>query len=125
MNKQRIAQQGSPRDLFETPADEFVADFICKANLVSGEVRDHESDRSERLIGGAMVIVPDHQARLGDVRIVVCPDPFRLLGDAASHALSGEFVYASFLGTEMQYTLHTPLGELIVRSSDVFNTHPR
>ena len=24
----------------------------------------------------------------------------------------------------MQYTLHTPLGELFVRSSDVFNTHP-
>ena len=32
--------------------------------------------------------------------------------------------YASSLGTEMQHTLHTPLDELLVRSSDVFNTHP-
>jgi iron(III) transport system ATP-binding protein len=70
------------------------------------------------------VIVPDRQARLSDVRIGVCPDAFHLFGDAASHALSGEIVYASFLGTEMQYTLHTPLGELFVRSNEVFNNHP-
>ena len=124
MNKQKIAQQGSPRDLFETPADEFVADFICNANLVSGEVRGHQAGRSECLIGGVTVIVADRLARLGDVRIGVRPDAFRLFGDASSHALSGEVVYASFLGTEMQYTLHTPLGELFVRSSDVFHTHP-
>ena len=33
-------------------------------------------------------------------------------------------VYASFLGTEIQYTLKTPLGELFVRSSEVTAPHP-
>jgi iron(III) transport system ATP-binding protein len=124
MNKQRIAQHGSPRDLFETPADEFVADFICNANLISGAVRRHESGRSECVIGGVTVIIPDRQARGGDVRVAARPDAIRLFADSENHTLRGEVVYASFLGTEMQYTLNTPLGELFVRSSDVFATHP-
>lgn len=124
MNKQRIAQHGTPRDLFETPADEFVADFICNANLVSGEAQRHEAGRSECVIGGVTVIVPDRKARRGDVRIAVRPDAIRLTGETDNQPLCGEIVYASFLGTEMQYTLQTPLGELFVRSSDVFNTYP-
>jgi len=123
MNKQRIAQHGSPRDLFETPADEFVADFICNANLVSGEARRHEAGRSECIIGGVTVIIPDRFARTGDVRVAVRPDAIRLNANTENQPLCGEVVYASFLGTEMQYTLQTPLGELFVRSSDVFNTH--
>lgn len=123
MNRQKIAQQGTPRDLFETPADEFVADFICNANLVSGQAVRHEAGRSECVIGGVTVLIPDRQARVGDVRIGIRPDAFRLFGDADRHALSGEVLCASFLGTEMQYTLRTPLGELFVRTNDVFNTH--
>jgi iron(III) transport system ATP-binding protein len=124
MNEQRIAQHGSPRELFETPANEFVADFICNANLVSGEARRHDAGRSDCMIGGVPVSIADRQARLGDVRIAVRPDAVRLFSDTTDHALHGEIVYASFLGTEMQYTLQTPLGELFVRSNEVFETHP-
>src|SRR5690348_3246209 len=34
----RIAQQGTPADLYESPASRFLADFIGDANLVDGEV---------------------------------------------------------------------------------------
>ena len=124
MNKQKIAQHGSPRELFETPADEFVADFICNANLVSGEARRNESGRSDCVIGGVPITIPDRRARLGDVRVAVRPDAIRLFSEPEKHPLSGEIVYASFLGTEMQYTLKTPLGELFVRSSEVTAPHP-
>ena len=124
MNKQKIVQHAPPRELFETPADEFVADFICNANLVTGEARRSEAGRSECVIGGVLATIPDRQARLGDVRVAVRPDAIRLFGDAEPHPLKGEVVYASFLGTEMQYTLHTPLGELFVRSDEVAEPHP-
>ena len=47
MNKGRIAQEGTPADLYERPADAFVADFIGSANLVPGEVlaRDKKKGR--------------------------------------------------------------------------------
>ncbi|MDP2991086.1 MAG: ABC transporter ATP-binding protein, partial [Kiritimatiellota bacterium] len=35
----RVEQVGSPRDLYERPANRFVADFIGGANLVPGKVR--------------------------------------------------------------------------------------
>ena len=124
MNKQRIVQHAPPRELFENPADEFVADFICNANLVSGEAKRNEAGRSECVIGGVSASIPDRQARLGDIRVAVRPDAIRLFGDAGKHPLSGEVVYASFLGTEMQYTLRTPLGELFVRSDEVADPYP-
>lgn len=123
MNRQRIAQHGTPRDLFETPADEFVADFICNANLVNGHAQSHQAGNTDCLIGGVAVSIPDRRARLDDVRVAIRPDALRLNASPDAHALSGEVMHAAFLGTEMQYTLHTALGELFVRSSDVFNPH--
>ena len=38
MNKGRIAQEGTPADLYERPADAFVADFIGGANLIPCEI---------------------------------------------------------------------------------------
>ena len=38
MNDAVIAQEGSPHELYEAPADVFVADFIGDANLVDGEI---------------------------------------------------------------------------------------
>ena len=38
MSNARIAQTGTPRELYEEPADLFVADFIGDANILSGEL---------------------------------------------------------------------------------------
>ncbi len=38
MDSGRIAQQGTPHELYETPASRFLADFIGDANLVDGEL---------------------------------------------------------------------------------------
>nr|WP_316641887.1 ABC transporter ATP-binding protein [uncultured Roseateles sp.] len=114
MNKQKVAQQGSPRDLFETPADEFVADFICDANLVAGELRG-----SDCHVGGVALQLANPRHYRGEVRVAVRPDAMRLRPAAANDPLVGQVLHAAFLGTEMQYTLASPLGELFVRQSDV------
>ena len=38
MDRGRIAQQGTPAELYEAPASRFLADFIGDANLVAGEL---------------------------------------------------------------------------------------
>ncbi len=45
------------------------------------------------------------------------------MSDAKSHAQRAQIVTALYR-SPLQYTLQTPLGELFVRSSEVFNTHP-
>jgi iron(III) transport system ATP-binding protein len=125
MNRQRIAQHGSPRDLFETPADEFVADFICNANLVAGTVRRAMGDgRVECDIGGESVCLPERDGLRGDVRVAVRPDAVTLTPAAMTDRLVGQVMHASFLGTEMQYTLASPLGELFVRRAEVRDPLP-
>jgi iron(III) transport system ATP-binding protein len=44
MNKGRIAQEGTPTDLYERPADSFVADFIGGANLIPCEIVRREDE---------------------------------------------------------------------------------
>jgi iron(III) transport system ATP-binding protein len=47
MNGGRISQIGTPREIYETPADPAVADFIGTTNFVSGELLDYNAtDRS-------------------------------------------------------------------------------
>ncbi|MGH8277921.1 MAG: ABC transporter ATP-binding protein, partial [Steroidobacteraceae bacterium] len=43
MNRGRIAQVGTPSDIYESPATRFVADFIGSVNLFEGQVSDNGS----------------------------------------------------------------------------------
>jgi putrescine transport system ATP-binding protein len=44
MNHGRIAQVGSPADIYESPATRFVADFIGSVNMFAGVVRESAAD---------------------------------------------------------------------------------
>ncbi|WP_268747737.1 ABC transporter ATP-binding protein [Cohnella kolymensis] len=44
MNAGRIVQVGSPRDIYEKPADQFVADFIGSTNFLEGTVENAAGD---------------------------------------------------------------------------------
>ncbi|MEO8120359.1 MAG: ABC transporter ATP-binding protein [Rhodoferax sp.] len=120
MNQQRIAQQGTPRELFDTPADEFVADFICNANLVTGEVLGLLSaGRADCRVGGLMLQLANARAYRGEIRVAVRPDALHLAPATTVDILVGQVRHAAFLGTEMQYAVASPLGALFVRQSDV------
>jgi putrescine transport system ATP-binding protein len=45
MNHGRIAQIGTPADIYESPATRFVADFIGSVNMFAGTVREAAADR--------------------------------------------------------------------------------
>ena len=45
MSNARIAQEGAPRELYEEPANAFVADFIGDANLIDVTIQAVEGDR--------------------------------------------------------------------------------
>ncbi|NMM00785.1 ABC transporter ATP-binding protein [Paraburkholderia sp. RP-4-7] len=114
MNRKKIAQQGSPREIFEAPADEFVADFIGNANLVDGEIRVANGKTASCLISGAAVELPYSGTRTGAVRIALRPEAIALQVASSDTALIGEVSRATYLGREMQYTIQSELGELFV-----------
>jgi spermidine/putrescine ABC transporter ATP-binding subunit len=45
MNRGRIEQMGTPAELYERPANRFVADFLGESNFLEGQITAAESDR--------------------------------------------------------------------------------
>jgi iron(III) transport system ATP-binding protein len=127
MNRQVIAQQGSPRELFEAPADDFVADFICNANIVPGIVEQVADGRARCSIGALRLSLPDSgvrgAGRGGEARFAVRPEAIWLAPARPDSALVATVARATYLGRETQYTLDTPLGELFAVSHDLGSVH--
>jgi iron(III) transport system ATP-binding protein len=115
MSNSRIAQSGSPRELYEQPADLFVADFIGDANLVSGELGQLEGSLATVRLGSLDLRLPHRGAKAGPVKLAIRPESLRLAGSRPDFpALPGRVLKASYLGTHMEYTLKTEVGELFV-----------
>ena len=57
MNHGKIVQVGTPADIYESPANKFVADFIGSVNLFEGKVTDEGSGRIESTELGCTLVV--------------------------------------------------------------------
>jgi iron(III) transport system ATP-binding protein len=109
MRDGKIMQTGTPREIYERPANRFVAEFIGTSNFVSGHVGGHE--------GGHLVVETDHgelraktDIPLGAGEPVVLaarPEAVELAERAPSHAtpneLTGSVVTRSFLGDAVDH----------------------
>ena len=70
MSNARIAQSGTPRELYEQPADLFVADFIGDANILEGVLEEGEGRPRPDPPGpdDAGASAPRRKARTGETR---------------------------------------------------------
>ncbi|MDH3229237.1 MAG: ABC transporter ATP-binding protein, partial [Alphaproteobacteria bacterium] len=113
MREAKIAQDGRPRDLYETPVDRFVADFIGDANLVEGEITDVNGTRAVVRIGDTVLRLPHRDLAPGPVELAIRPEAIRLSTDpAADDAIAGTVTKAIYLGSRIEYLVGSPLGEL-------------
>lgn len=112
MNNAVIAQQGSPRQLYETPADVFVADFIGEANIVDGEILENEKSRLLVKIGAANVSLPPMNIQPGPVHIAIRPDAISVSASQTKESVHGQVVSATYLGSHIEYSLDTDIGPI-------------
>jgi putative spermidine/putrescine transport system ATP-binding protein len=91
MNHGRIAQIGTPRDIYHRPADRFVGEFVGLMNRVSGEARDGWFH-----CGSGRVPLSD-QGLSGQGEALFRPEQV-VLADAAAAHLTGTLSAAFFLG---------------------------
>ena len=65
----RIRQLGTPKEIYETPADAFVADFIGSSNFLTGTVVDRAAGIANvRLEDGTVIKAQRRQERCGRER---------------------------------------------------------
>ena len=117
MDRGRIAQQGTPAELYEAPASRFLADFIGDANLVAGELA-RTADGASFRAGNVAVPVNADGVAPGPATLAVRPHRLRLTA-AGQGVLPAKCLRAAYLGSRVEYMLDTPWGELLVFDADV------
>jgi iron(III) transport system ATP-binding protein len=123
MHDGRIAQAGSPVELYEQPASLFVADFIGDANLVDAKLVEERGERALVRLGDVDLDLPRRGAKTGPIKLAVRSEGVTLHGARpAGPALAGRVTKASYLGKHLEYTVETAHGALFV--VDHVQTHP-
>jgi iron(III) transport system ATP-binding protein len=108
MDKGKIAQEGAPADLYERPANAFVADFIGSANLVPGEIvgRNRKNGRVTVAIEKAKLVMPATRVRGAKVFVVIRPGGVGLEGKAGrGDRIPARIARATYLGSHWEYTV--------------------
>jgi iron(III) transport system ATP-binding protein len=112
-----IAQRGTPEELYERPATEFVAGFMGEAMLFDAMAH---ADGSVRL--GPLVVSPGSRFAPGAVKVAVRPEAW-LIKPPNGAELAATVVKSAYLGSVIEYVVKTPLGELFVVSPDLSARH--
>ena len=106
MSEGRLLQVGTPEEVYEHPANRFVADFIGRTNLLEGVT---EGPAAVRLDAGAVVAANNDLATGLPVALSVRPEQVRLhrRGEVPQGApcLDGVITDATYLGHAFVYTV--------------------
>ena len=103
MNAGRVAQIGTPRDVYLAPADIFVARFLGLSNLVTGHADglDEFVDTVQTPLG--TLKLSSHTCHSGDVTVLIRPEALSFDGD--TNVLNGVFMERSFRGRQTRVSV--------------------
>jgi iron(III) transport system ATP-binding protein len=125
MDNAVIAQEGTPTELYREPASRFVADFIGDSNLVRGTLERRDARLGAVALGGLTMSLPHRGLGDGVVDVAIRPEAVRLdMLDASRVPLVGTILKAVYLGSHMEYTVDSAIGELFAVDSRVASPFP-
>lgn len=120
MNRGRIAAVGTPQEIYERPADPFVANFIGSCNFLRGTVLGPKTEGRLRIRledGTELMVSVTRPLELGQpVWAVIRPRRIRLANDPllSENVLAGEVRSGLYLGDFYQQVVETPVGTVRV-----------
>ena len=102
MNKGKIAQMGTPREIYYQPKNEFVADFIGEVNFLTGSVTSIDSKAIHVDVGGVDITAESFEkVQKGDpCKIVLRPESITL---ADKGVLPCTVTLSTFMGSYQYY----------------------
>ncbi|RYG13177.1 MAG: ABC transporter ATP-binding protein [Burkholderiales bacterium] len=118
MNSGRIAQVGTPREIYEHPADAFVADFIGSSNFLKGEVLSAQDGRAIVRLADDMQIdtMSNGKFKAGDPTMVFFrPERVELRASNAgpmANVIPARISEETYIGSRLLYTAETSAGAI-------------
>jgi spermidine/putrescine transport system ATP-binding protein len=108
MSKGKVLQIGTPRDIYDRPAERFVANFIGDTNFLEGEIMSaYRGEARVKLTTGATITtgLPAGAVAGRRVTVVVRPEHATLVKPVATAALTGVLENIVYFGTDTHYHL--------------------
>jgi len=112
IEKGRIAQIGSPLELYRSPGSRFVAEFIGEANFLPARLEAMEDGHARVVIGPQRLSVDSPPLKPGPVTVLARPEAIRIHADGSG--LAGSVQKVSYLGSSADYTVETDLGAVLI-----------
>jgi iron(III) transport system ATP-binding protein len=119
MNRGRIEQVGTPEEIYNQPANRFVADFIGAANLIRGVIVP-SADKTRQLTfkteTEVLLQVSAPQAAAGNEELVaIRASHIQFSSSPEANNVPGTIRRRMFHGDFVQFLVATPVGDLVVR----------
>jgi len=119
INQGRLVQVDRPAEVYERPANKFVADFLGQSNFLPGRVDSFETGQLRVLTPTGLQVVARSQKGLPagtEVTLAVRPEKIKLSKEklALSNAYEAQVVHAVYLGTSINYHLELSEGTRLI-----------
>jgi spermidine/putrescine ABC transporter ATP-binding subunit len=122
MHNGRIEQVAQPRELYERPANAFVADFVGESNLLFGRVAAMHDGCAEIGFDNDLRLTARADMPVGTrVGALIRPERIHLAGPGvqSTNRLCGEIVETVYVGTSHKYRVRLGEGrEFLIRARD-------
>ncbi len=120
MDGGKIRQIGSPSEIYTHPADLFVANFVGSPgmNLLSGQIVQN-GDNLTFTRPDTDIHIPI-RANTAPARVILGMRPEFIR--PANRGIPGKVILSEYLGSHSYVHVDTPIGELVMRSTDRFAT---
>lgn len=119
----RIQQIAPPRDIYETPRNLFVAEFIGESNRLKGEYAGADGDAAIiRLVSGDVIRARPTEGLAAGQRVHVSVRPERLgirPNPDSPNRLSARIANLVYLGDAVRCGMTTPQGEELIAKLDI------
>ena len=110
MNSGKIAQIGTPKQIYDTPSDRFVAEFVGRANFLPAKFGGFSDDKAMLEVLGRKIAIP--KGKLGNepdgaLELVVRPETVKVMRDIPEDMQTagylGKVVKAVYMGSVAEY----------------------
>jgi spermidine/putrescine transport system ATP-binding protein len=122
MHKGQVQQLGTPREIYENPANLFVAQFIGEINRLDGEIVeiDGNHEYEVKVEGMQWRLHAEHNFKVGDkVNVLLRPEDLRVeyIDDPhESQVLTGTVVERNYKGKTLDSIIRLPSGVELIAS---------
>jgi len=115
LSEGKIAQVGTPEQVYRDPVNQQVASFIGETNLISGEVVGISAGICSVMVSGIVLagrlISDTWQSNAGAAAMLsIRPEAWRLHKEGGENGVSGKIVERIYLGQRIEYFIETAVG---------------